>query len=79
MNFGPPRWITEAAEEALKPVPNNHYSHPRGRIRLREAIKKFYGPNFGRDLDVESDILVTSGANEGDVAAHFRVIFFLFV
>src|SRR5215471_3486773 len=64
MNFGPPQWVTDAANAALATVASNHYSHPKGRIRLREAIKKFYGPRFGRDLDVESEILVTSGANE---------------
>ena len=65
MNFAPPRWVTEAAEGALQAVASNHYSHPKGRIRLREAIKAFYGPKLNRDLDVESEILVTSGANEG--------------
>jgi kynurenine aminotransferase len=65
MNFAPPAWVTKAAEEALATVAPNHYSHPRGRIRLREAIKSFYGPQLNRDLDVESEILVTSGANEG--------------
>jgi len=65
MNFAPPAWITEEAEKALHTVAANHYSHPRGRIRLREAIRKFYSPSFNRDLDVESEILVTSGANEG--------------
>ncbi|TFK43399.1 pyridoxal phosphate-dependent transferase [Crucibulum laeve] len=68
MNFGPPQWVTEAAEEALKAVAPNHYSHPKGRIRLREAINNFYGPQFNRNLDVESEILVTSGANEGQYA-----------
>ncbi|KAG5219914.1 pyridoxal phosphate-dependent transferase [Salix suchowensis] len=63
--LSPPAWVTEAAEEALRTVAPNHYSHPKGRIRLREAIKKFYGPQLGRELDVESEILVTSGANEG--------------
>lgn len=65
MNFSPPQWVTKAAEGALHSVAPNHYSHPRGRIRLREAIKAFYGPQLGRDLNVESEILVTSGANEG--------------
>ena len=65
MNFGPPTWIREAAEEALQTVPANHYSHPKGRIRLREAIKNHYERDFGRSLDVETDILVTSGANGG--------------
>jgi kynurenine aminotransferase len=65
MDFGPPKWVTDAANESLAAVTSNHYSHPKGRIRLREAIRDFYGPRFGRDLDVESEILVTSGANEG--------------
>lgn len=65
MNFAPPEWVRKAADEALGSVAPNHYSHPRGRIRLREAIKNFYGPQFNRNLDVESEILVTSGANEG--------------
>ncbi|KAK7470780.1 arylformamidase [Stygiomarasmius scandens] len=65
MNFAPPKWVTEAAEEALNSVATNHYSHPKGRIRLREAIKKVYGPQLQRDLNVETEILVTSGANEG--------------
>ncbi|KAF8665547.1 hypothetical protein AX16_000008 [Volvariella volvacea WC 439] len=65
MNFGPPEWVTDAAQQALESVAPNHYSHPKGRIRLRDAIRNFYGPQLGRDLDVETEILVTSGANEG--------------
>ena len=65
MNFAPPKWVTDAATEALSTVGANHYSHPKGRPRLRQAIKQFYGPQLNRDLDVESEILVTSGANEG--------------
>jgi kynurenine aminotransferase len=65
MNFAPPKWITTVAQEALNIVGPNHYSPPKGRPRLRQAIKQFYGPQFNRDLDVESNILVTSGANEG--------------
>lgn len=65
MNFAPPVWVTEEAEKALRDVAPNHYSHPKGRIRLRNAIKQFYEASFNRDLDVETNILVTSGANEG--------------
>lgn len=65
MNFPPPQWVKDAAEEALATTPANHYSHPKGRIRLREAIKKVYSPLFNRELDVETEIQVTSGANEG--------------
>lgn len=65
MNFAPPSWVREAAEEALHLVSANHYSHPKGRLRLREAIKKHYEADFGRSLDIDTEILVTSGANEG--------------
>ncbi|CAL1701426.1 unnamed protein product [Somion occarium] len=65
MNFAPPKWIRDAAGEALGTIAANHYSHPKGRPRLRQALKNYYSPLFGRDLDVEKEILVTSGANEG--------------
>ena len=76
MNFAPPVWVRQAAEEALAVVAANHYSHPKGRMRLREAIKKFYDPQFNRDLDVEQEILVTSGANEG--SSSFKRLNFLY-
>ncbi|ELU45881.1 aminotransferase [Rhizoctonia solani AG-1 IA] len=68
MNFSPPQWIKDAADTALATTIANHYSHPKGRVRLREAIRDHYSPEFtnlGRPLDIESEILVTSGANEG--------------
>ncbi|KAJ4467550.1 pyridoxal phosphate-dependent transferase [Lentinula aciculospora] len=68
MNFAPPQWVTNAAKEALGVVAANHYSHPKGRMRLRQALKKVYDPQLERDLDVEKEILVTSGANEGQYA-----------
>ncbi|PSS29865.1 hypothetical protein PHLCEN_2v2658, partial [Hermanssonia centrifuga] len=68
MNFSPPQWIKDAANDALATVVANHYSHPKGRIRLREAIRNYYSHDFGRDLNVETEIVVTSGANEGQFA-----------
>ncbi|KAI9574551.1 pyridoxal phosphate-dependent transferase [Boletus coccyginus] len=65
MNFPPPSWVVHAADQALNQTLSNHYSHPKGRIRLRAAIKNFYESSFERSLDVETEILVTSGANEG--------------
>lgn len=68
MNFSPPQWIKDAADVALGTVAGNHYSHPKGRPRLREAIRDHYSPEFpnlGRPLDIETEIIVTSGANEG--------------
>lgn len=65
MNFSPPDFILKAAQESLLKVENNHYSHPKGRIRLRNALSKAYGPFFNRSLDPESEVIVTAGANEG--------------
>ncbi|KAG9317585.1 pyridoxal phosphate-dependent transferase [Chiua virens] len=65
MNFPPPSWIIQAADKALNETLANHYSHPKGRVRLRQAIKNFYEASFNRSLDIETEILVTSGANEG--------------
>ena len=65
MNFPPPPWAREAAEEALRSTEGNHYSPAKGRPRLRRALKEFYGTQFGKELDPETEILVTSGANEG--------------
>ncbi|KAI0669109.1 PLP-dependent transferase [Trametes maxima] len=68
MNFAPPEWAREEAEHALRSVEGNHYSPPKGRVRLRKALKEFYSPQFGRDLNPETEIIVTSGANEGQYA-----------
>ncbi|KAI9062731.1 PLP-dependent transferase [Trametes sanguinea] len=68
MNFPPPAWAREGAEEALRSVAGNHYAPPKGTVRLRKAIKEFYGTTFGKELDPETEIVVTSGANEGQYA-----------
>ena len=65
MNFPPPDWAREGAEQALRSTDGNHYAPAKGRLRLRKAIKEFYGTQFGKELDPETEIVVTSGANEG--------------
>jgi kynurenine aminotransferase len=75
MNFGPPQWVVNAAQEALNIPAINQYAHPKGRMRLREAIKKVYAPRLGRELDVETEILVSSGANEGTIVLADRTFF----
>ena len=70
MNFAPPEWIKDAVKIALKDVSVHHYSHPKGRIRLREAIRDLYSPSFQRDLNADTEILVSSGANEGGIPFH---------
>ena len=44
---------------------NSHYSIPRGQLALRNALAKRLSPSYGRDLDPNTEILVTSGANVG--------------
>ncbi|KAJ9106585.1 hypothetical protein QFC20_004077 [Naganishia adeliensis] len=75
MNWKPPQWVRDASQEAMNSdVMSNHYSHPRGRPRLLNAISKHYSPQFqnlveeGRQLKPE-EIVVTAGANEGMFAA----------
>lgn len=75
MNFGPPEWVQKAADDALATVPGNHYSHPKGRIRLREAIRDFYSADFKRTLNVDTEIIVTSGANEGILVTLLHFVF----
>lgn len=75
MNWKPPQWVRDASQKAMdEDVMSNHYSHPRGRPRLLNAISKHYSPQFenlvqeGRQLKPE-EIVVTAGANEGMFAA----------
>ncbi|KAG2182957.1 hypothetical protein INT44_005938 [Umbelopsis vinacea] len=65
LSFNPPDFVQEAANQAIHDVGSNQYSHPRGRPRLRQALAKSYSPLFGRELDPESEVIVTAGANEG--------------
>ncbi|KAJ7591177.1 1-aminocyclopropane-1-carboxylate synthase 1 [Mycena floridula] len=81
MNFPPPDFVKKAAEEALNNVMANHYSHPKGRIRLREALKSFYEPQFHRTLDVETELLAsqysvfTAFLEQGDEVIMFEPFF----
>ncbi|KAF8592673.1 PLP-dependent transferase [Ramaria rubella] len=65
MNFSPPKWVKDGVLDAISTVQSNHYSHPKGTPRLRGAISKHYSPTYGRKLNPDTEILVTSGANEG--------------
>ncbi|KAI9069383.1 PLP-dependent transferase [Trametes sanguinea] len=69
MNFPPPQWARAAAVEALEMTEGNHYAPARGRPRLRKAVKEFYGTQFGKELDPEKEIMISSGANQGLHAA----------
>lgn len=69
MSFGPEPWVLEAHNAALQDVMANHYSLPRGRANLRQAVSKYLSESFklpgGRALDVNTEVQITAGANEG--------------
>lgn len=46
----------------------------KGRPRLKKAIAKAYSPLFGRDVDPETEVTITTGANEGMLSAFMAFI-----
>ncbi|TIB01351.1 hypothetical protein E3P96_02399 [Wallemia ichthyophaga] len=69
MSWKPPTYIRSAITKAIDSDTSvHHYSHPKGRPRLRNALSNHFSKQFkslnGRKLDVESEIIVTAGANE---------------
>jgi len=63
--YNPPQFIIDAAKSALDRVECNQYSPTKGRPRLKKAIADAYTPFFGRKLDPETEVTITTGANEG--------------
>ena len=65
--YNPPNFILDAAKQALDRVECNQYSPTRGRPRLLRAIAEAYSPSWGRKIDPETEVTVTTGANEGEL------------
>ena len=63
-NFPAPDFVKEAAQHAIG-ADLNQYARSAGHPRLIHALAKVYGPLFGRDLNPQSEIVVTTGATEG--------------
>lgn len=63
--YAPPQFIIDAAVEALGTVECNQYSPTRGRPRLKKALANAYSGWLGRTIDPETEVTVTTGANEG--------------
>lgn len=57
--------MIEAAKQALDKVECNQYSPTKGRPRLKKAIADSYSPLWGRKIDSENEVTITTGANEG--------------
>ncbi|KAJ4306761.1 arylformamidase [Collariella sp. IMI 366227] len=72
--YNPPDFILKAAKDALDRVECNQYSPTKGRPRLRQALSDAYAPHWGRKLDPETEIVITTGANEGMLSAFMAFI-----
>lgn len=64
--YNPPKFILDAAKEALDRVDCNQYSPTKGRPRLKQAIADAYAPFWGRRIDPDREVTITTGANEGE-------------
>ncbi|KAF3084430.1 hypothetical protein TWF102_011913 [Orbilia oligospora] len=72
--YNPPKFVLDAAKEALNRVDCNQYSPTKGRPRLKKALANAYSPHFGRELDPETEITITTGANEGMLSAFMAFV-----
>jgi len=72
--YNPPQFVLNAAKEALDRVDCNQYAPTLGRLRLRQALSDAYSPFFGRKLDPATEIVITTGANEGMLSAFMGFI-----
>lgn len=72
--YNPPEFVVNAAKGALDRVECNQYSPTKGRPRLRKAIADAYTPFFGRTLDPEKEVTITTGANEGMLSAFMAFV-----
>lgn len=68
-SYSPPAFAIEAAKKALDEAMLNQYAPTRGLPVLKQALAKSYSPFFGREIDPDTEIVVTAGANEGMYAA----------
>jgi aspartate/methionine/tyrosine aminotransferase len=67
-DFAGPDFVKEAAAAAIF-ADHNQYAPSHGIPRLRNAIAATWGATYGREIDPESEVTVTTGATEGMLAA----------
>ncbi|KAG6091682.1 hypothetical protein E4U30_006418 [Claviceps sp. LM220 group G6] len=72
--YNPPDFLLNAAKEALDRVDCNQYAPTKGRPRLRKAIADAYSPFWGRKIDPETEVTITTGANEGMLSAFMAFV-----
>ncbi len=69
-----PEVVVRKLAEAARDKRNHRYSLSRGIPRLREEICKRYKANYGVDLDMETEAIVTMGAKDALAHLTFAVI-----
>ncbi|KAM0707024.1 hypothetical protein Q7P35_006355 [Cladosporium inversicolor] len=67
--YNPPQFVLDAAHDALGKVECNQYSPTKGRPRLKKAIAEAYSSSFNRTINPETEVTITTGANEGMLSA----------
>ncbi|KAL4953790.1 pyridoxal phosphate-dependent transferase [Aspergillus filifer] len=72
--YNPPKFALDAAKAALDRVDCNQYSPTKGRPRLKKALADAYSPFFGRTLNPDTEVTITTGANEGMLSAFMGFI-----
>ncbi|KAI4209030.1 MAG: hypothetical protein LQ351_008003 [Letrouitia transgressa] len=72
--YNPPQFVLDAAKGALDRVDCNQYSPTKGRPRLKKAIAKAYSPLLGKDIDPDTEVTITTGANEGMLSAFMAFV-----
>ncbi|RYO99730.1 hypothetical protein DL763_001338 [Monosporascus cannonballus] len=72
--YNPPPFIISAAKDALNRVECNQYSPTKGRPRLKKAIADAYTPFWSHKLDPDTEVTITTGANEGMLSAFMAFI-----
>ena len=67
-DFPGPAFVKEAAVAAIA-ADHNQYAPSHGTPRLRQSVAADWGTRFGREVDAEHEVTVTSGATEAVFAA----------
>ncbi|MCA1668030.1 MAG: aminotransferase class I/II-fold pyridoxal phosphate-dependent enzyme, partial [Thermomicrobia bacterium] len=72
-DFAGPEFVKEAAVAAIF-ADHNQYAPSHGVPRLRTAIAATWGAAYGREIDPDSEVTVTTGATEGMHAALLALV-----
>ena len=72
--YNPPDFILDAAKKALDRVDANQYSPTKGRASLKKALASHYSNTLGHELNPETEVTITTGANEGILSAFMAFV-----